>query len=145
MAKDLVKQDDMDLGIDMSDMMMIMMMVMMVSLLTAVIPATTQTTQALQALQYRGITDPREVRVDDRFMWIDLIHDPPYKPWVHAFIINDGPDPVQIGLNHPSDLEVLGVDETRTVDRTGADEKIMSIFFKCLHGQKALVRITGEY
>lgn len=142
---DVAKRGEMDIGIDLSDLMMIMMMIMMVSLLTTVVPAATQTTQALQTLQYRGITDPREVRVDDRFIWIDLIHDPPYRPWVHAFIINDGPDPVQIGINHPSDLEVLGVDETRTVDRTGADELIMSIFFVCSHGQKALVRVTGEY
>lgn len=103
------------------------------------------TARYLQALQYRGILDPREIRVDSRFTWIDLIHDPPYRPWVHAFIINDGPDPVQMGINHPSDLEVLGIGETRTIDRTGADELIMSIFFVCPPGMKALVRVTGEY
>ena len=117
----------------------------MMSLLTTVIPAATQTTQALQVLQYRGITDPRELHIDDRFTWIDLIHDPPYRPWVHAFIVNDGPGPVEIGINHPSDREVVGEGETRTVDRSGADELIMSIFFICPPGETALVKVTGEY
>jgi len=96
-------------------------------------------------LEYRGIVDYREIRANSNISWIDLIHDPPYRPWVHAFIINDGPGTVDIGINHPNERFVMGRGETRTIDRTGADELIYSMFFICPIGETAALRITGEY
>ncbi len=145
MTSNITKQDDMDLGIDMSDMMMIMMMVMMMSLLSGIRSTAASSNVLAQAITYEGIADPRTIHADQRLMWLDLIREPPYRPWVHAYIINDGPAAVQIGINHPTDGSVLDTGETWTVDRSGAVRKIETLFFICPIGGRATIRITGEY
>lgn len=145
MTTDLTKQGDMDLGIDLSDLMMIMMMIMMVSLLTTVVPAATQSTQALQAQAYSGQEDPRTIRATNILSWINLIYDYPFQPWVSAYFINDGPSAVEIGINYPDDRFTMNPRETITITRTGAEERIKIIYFIARPGLNASVRVTGVY
>ncbi len=148
MAKDLVKQDDMDLGIDMSDMMMIMMMVMMMSLLPAITSTaatSAQTAQTIQAQSYIGRTDPRELRATGKLQWIDLIHDHPWFPWSWATFDNAGPDEVHIGINAPTENFDILPGGSMSVDRKGALEKMNVIFFHCDQGETATVTVRGEY
>lgn len=98
-----------------------------------------------QYLQYQGVIDYRELRVDGALSWIDLLHDPPYTPWVHVFLVNDGPAAVEVGVNEPEGRFVMGRGETRTIDRRGADELINALFFVCPVGETSLLRATGEY
>lgn len=98
-----------------------------------------------QTLTYTGRTDHRELQAISVLKWIDLIADPPYTAWVHCFIINDGPGVVEIAVNHPNDKFVMGPGETRTIDRTGAEEQILSLFYIAEPGQIANLRVTGEY
>lgn len=97
------------------------------------------------ALAYAGRTDHRELQATSVLRWIDLIADPPYTAWVHCFIINDGPGVVELAINHPNDRFVMGPGETRTIDRTGAVEQILSLFYIAAPGQTASLRVTGEY
>ncbi len=148
MAKDLVKQDDMDLGIDMSDMMMIMMMVMMMSLLPAITSTaatSSQTAQALQAQTYVGRTDRRTFRATSKLQWIDLVHDHPWFPWSWATFENSGPDEVHIGINAPAENFDILPGGSMSVDRKGAIEKMNVIFFQCNPGETATVEVRGEY
>lgn len=101
-------------------------------------------TQA-RALAYAGRTDHRELQALPVLKWIDLIADPPYTAWVHCFIINDGPGVAEIAINHPNDRFAMGPGETRTIDRTGAEEQILSLFYIARPGQTANLRVTGEY
>jgi hypothetical protein len=98
-----------------------------------------------QTLAYRGRTDSRELQAIPTLKWIDLIADPPYTPWVLCFIINDGPGAVEIAINQPNDRFIMASGETRTINRTGAEEKISSLFYVAEPGFTALLRITGEY
>lgn len=141
MTTDITKRDDMDLGIDVSDLMMIMMMIMMVSLIAPL----AQQSQALQAQAYSGQEDPRTVNVTNLLSWINLIYDYPFTPWVSAYFINDGPGTVEIGINYPDDRFTMNSGETITVTRTGAEERIKIIYFIARPGLAASVRVTGVY
>ncbi len=148
MANDLTKRDSMDLGIDLSDMMMIMMMIMMMSLLSTVSSTavtSAQTTQLLQAQSYIGRTDGRELRAINKLQWIDLIHDHPYFPWTWANFENSGPDEVRIGINAPAENFDILPGGSMAVDRRGALEKINVIFYHCAPGETATVTVRGEY
>lgn len=132
------------------DMMPIIMLVMGVVMLAVVIPTVmtpiTQTLQAqVQAQSYYGDTDPRTVHVTNMLSWINLIHDYPFTPWISAYFINDGPSAIEVGINYPDDRFTINPDETVTVKRGGAEERIRIIFFICRPGLKAIVRVTGEY
>ncbi len=142
MTTDITKQDDMDLGIDMSDMMMMMMMIMMVSLLTTVIPAATQQPSA-QA--YTGLTDERTLEANRYLQWINLVSDPPYTPWISAAFQNDGPHSVFIAVNNPSEMLEIANGESHQLDMTGATRRIEFLFYKCNIGETASVRVIGKY
>ncbi len=147
MGKDVAKQDDMGFMLEDSEMMMvvmmIMMMVIMLPIMTQAASAQAQT-QALEAQAYIGNEDPRNITVTNHLSWINLIYEYPFQPWISAFIINDGPSPVEIGINFPDDRFTINPGETRTVTRTGAEERINIMYFKTpfLH---AALRITGVY
>jgi hypothetical protein len=140
MERELAKVNDM--GIEVSDMMLVFMMVIVASLMGSVV---TPLTQQMQAQTYRGQTDVKTINADGTLRWLDVRHNFPYTPWVSAFFINDGPDPVQIAINYPDDRFTIYPDETRTVDRSGAQERISIIFYVCQKGKTASVRIEGEY
>ena len=101
--------------------------------------------ETLSLQSYQGKADPREVTVTDELTWLDLIHEHPYTPWISAYIINDGPNSVEVAINYPNDRFVLNAYETTTVSRVGARERIAIVFLKCAEGETADVRITGEY
>lgn len=107
--------------------------------------ATTPLARHLEAQAYQGKTDPKEHTATEELRWIDLVHEYPYTPWISAYFINDGPDAVEIAINYPNDRFTLNPMETVTVTRTGAQERIAIIFFKCAEGETASVRIIGEY
>lgn len=103
-------------------------------------------TQILQAQAYHGTEDPRTLHATNQLNWINLIYDYPFRPWIAVFLINDGPSPVEIGINYPDDRFTMNPGETVTINRTGAmDEKINIIFFKSFPGLKASVRATGTF
>ncbi len=147
MTTDITKQGDMDIGIEMSDLMMIMMMVMMASLLLPLAQQSQAQTTALQAQAYSGQEDPRTIHATNVLSWINLIYDYPFRPWVSAYFINDADSPsaVEIGINYPDDRFTMNPGETVTVTRTGAEERIKAIYFICRPGLNATVRVTGVY
>ena len=151
MANDIAKQDDFDMGIDFSDLMMIIMMVIMMSILPTITAATAATTAATQAIgvtaqqiQSQGRNDPRKVHATTKLQWIDLIHELPKTPWVHAYIVNDGPYAVEIGINYPNDRFFIYPGGQVTLDHSNKPEGIGIIYYICPM-YDAYVRIIGEY
>ncbi len=142
MTSDITKQDDMDLGIDMSDMMMMMMMIMMVSLLTTVVPAATQ---QLSAQAYTGLTDERTLEANRYLQWVNMISDPPYTPWISAALQNDGPQSVFIAINNPGEMLEIANGESQELSMAGAARRIEFLFYKCNIGETASVRVIGKY
>ena len=118
----------------------VLMVMMGMMLLMAVLPATQQAQAQTYAQAYQGVNDPRTIKATDKLQWLDL-----YTPWINAYFIQDGPDPVEIAINHPGDKFTMRPGETITINRSGAQERIMVIFYVCQRGKTATVRITGEY
>lgn len=148
MAKDLVKQDDFDFGIDVSDMMMMIMMIVMVSVISSMTATTAQaaqTAQTLQAQSYTGLTDSRVLLARSTLQWINLVSDPPYTPWITAAFYNDGPDSVFIAINNPAELTEVGSGGSITVDMAGGDRRIEFVFYRRNAGETASVRVVGKY
>ena len=106
----------------------------------------TPSAQAYAAQAYHGVEDTRTLNATSTLQWINLIHDYPFRTWISAYFINDGPNPVVIGLNYPDKGFTMNPRETITVNRTGAlDEKIFTVYYKCSPGQTASIRVTGTY
>ena len=151
MAKELVKQDELDLGIDLSDMMMMVMLIVMMTLIPAISSMTAATEATAQAagvqaqqIQSQGRNDPRKIHATTKLQWIDLIHEPPKTPWVHAYIVNDGPYAVEIGINYPNDRFIIQPGGQVTLDHSNKPEGIGIIYYICPM-YEAYVRIIGEY
>ncbi|GAJ19283.1 unnamed protein product, partial [marine sediment metagenome] len=89
---------------------------------------------------FQGKNDPRVLKAKDEIQWIFL-----NPPWVNAFIINKGPNNVLIGLNQRDNLFVMEPGGTRTVTRTGAEERIHAIFYYCNPHETAILDVTGTY
>ncbi len=148
---DVVKRDGSDELFNDSDMNMIMTMVMMMVMMSMIIPSMIQQSQSsvqaqqLSAQSFEGQEDPRFLDVTSRLQWVNLVYDYPFKPWVSVFIINDGPSPVEIGINYPDDRFLMYPGETRTITRTAAEERISIMFYICSTGLTAKVRATGVY
>lgn len=102
-------------------------------------------TQYIQSQMYLGVTDPRECEVDDKGSFLDLINDSPFVPWVSAQFINDGPNSVWVAVNNPDAKFEIKANESATVNRIGAVDRILSIYFICATGKTAIVRVIGEY
>jgi len=70
----------------------------------------------------------------------------PHKPWLTAYFINDGPDSVKIGINHPElERQEIKLNETLTINQEHAKERIRRLFYKCDAGESASVRVVGQY
>ncbi len=143
--KELAKQDELDFGFDLSDMMMMIMMIMMISVLSTLSVSSAQTAQALQAQSFVGNEDPRTLHATNRLQWINLLYDYPHTPWISAYIINDGPSAIEIGINYPDDRFTMNPRETITITRSGAEERIKIVYYVSHPGLRADVRITGVY
>ena len=50
-----------------------------------------------------------------------------------------------IAVNQPTAVYELRAEETATVYRIGALERISTIFFHCATGEEAVLRVIGEY
>lgn len=136
------------------DWTMIMMMTMMMAVMALMLPrmlnftstqAITSSSTAANPQSYQGINDPRVINVTANMVYLDLINEKPYQPWMIAFIINDGPNPVNVAINYPGDTFRIDPGGTRTINRQGAAERIGVLFFQCDATQRATLRITGEY
>ncbi|GAI81825.1 unnamed protein product, partial [marine sediment metagenome] len=77
--------------------------------------------------------------------YLDARFDYPYTFWISAYFVNNGPDEVEIAINYPDDKFTIKPNGTVTVNRSGAQERIATIFYVCEKGKTAEVEITGEY
>lgn len=100
--------------------------------------------QMLRAQAYYGIIDPRTLNATATLKWVSLVDAPPYTPWISASFFNDGPDKVNIGINRP-DGSPIESGESLTVDLSGADRRIETIFYQCDPDGTASVRAIGKY
>ncbi len=145
----MAKNDKLDLSLNDGDVQMIMGVMMMVivmsQLLAPVFQGMQVQTEAVQAQAYIGNEDPRNVHVTNILSWINLVYDYPFTPWISAYIINDGPGVVEIGINHPDDRFTMNPRETITVTRSGAEERIKAMYFICRPGLATDLRVTGVY
>lgn len=106
----------------------------------------TQIKEKLTKEEFEGKLDPRTLDATDKLQWLDLAEDPPHKPWITAYFINDG-DTVEIGVNHPElGRHQIKKTETLTIDQSHASERINRLFYVCASGVTAsLVRVVGQY
>ncbi len=148
----MAKGDKVDFSLNDDDIRMIMTVMMIAVVMSQMLAPLFQQSQVqAEALQVEaqkvhseGRLDPRNVHATAKLQWIDLIHEPPRTPWVYAYIVNDGPYAVEIGINDPNDRQVIYPGGSVTLDRSGKLEGIAIVFYIC-PWDEAYVRITGEY
>lgn len=147
--KEVAKTGSSDFGLDDSDMNMIIMMMMMFVMMSMMASGLGNTfgviSQQASAQSYSGINDPRLLNITRNLTYIDLINEKPYQPWMIAFIVNRGPSDVYVAINYPGETFIIEPGGTRTINRSGAQERIGVIFFNCDPGRSTVVSITGEY
>lgn len=137
---------DLDLfGGDEMGLMSVIMMALMLSIIGPMSQQVQAQTSTLQAQAYVGDTDPRHVHVTNNLSWLNFVHEYPYQPWVSAYIINDGPSTVTVGVNYPDDRHEMNVGETLTITRETAQDRIRILFFRASVGLQSDLRVTGEY
>ena len=145
MTTELTKYEGVNTTLDESDMMLamtrVMMAMMMVMVSMSLLPILQQSQAQAASQAYSGQEDPRRIHATNILSWINLVYDYPFVPWISAYIINDGPSSVEIGINFPDDKFTLKPEETRVINHT---EQILVIFFKCFPGLKATVRVTEK-
>lgn len=105
----------------------------------------TKINEKLSKEEFEGAVDPRVLSATDSLKWLDLVEDPPHKPWISAYFINDGDATVEIGVNHPElKRHQIKKSETLTIDQSHASERIRRLFYICASGT-ASVRVVGQY
>lgn len=105
----------------------------------------TKIRKSLEKEEFEGVEDQRWLNATDQLQWIGLIDRYPNTPWISAFFTNYGPDLVRIAINETYDEFELLINETVTIDRSHADERIRRIYYVCNLGDTALVKVIGEY
>lgn len=147
MTTDLTKHDeddDLDIGFDISSIMMIVMMLLVASIMSSVATSSAQTAQVMQAMQYEGRIYKDTLYADSRLKWVDFVYNRPFMPLTWLDISNNGPGPVRVSINTPEvTFEVLAGGHAG-FDRTGAKEKISSLFYQCDMGSTAVLEVEGE-
>lgn len=140
--KELVKSEfDRDLDDTIDSVMQVMMIAMVVIVMIPMLPVAQSAQQYFQSQQYEGQQDSRTLLATSESQHVVLPN-----PWVGAFFINDGPDTVEIRINDEESLPyILNLNETRTVGRVGADNRIYAIYYNCYHGRTATIRADGVY
>ncbi len=138
MAKELVEEDD--LFGSMTPILMTVFAVLAFVVLIPAIPAFRSANAYYSSQLFQGKNDPRILKAKGEIQWLFL--DP---AWVNAFFINKGPNNVYIGLNQRDNLFEMEPNETRTVTRTGAQERIHAIFYYCNRHETATIDVTGTY
>jgi len=106
----------------------------------------TEIRKKLEKEEFEGKLDPRTLDATDSLKWLDFIEGLPHKPWLTAYFINDGPDSVKIGINHPElERQEVKAHETLTINQEHAKERIRRLFHKCDAGETASIRVVGQY
>lgn len=142
MVRDIAKRDGLGLDIGTDELLIICGIGLLIAVMSGL--AAPMTTWA-QAQTYSGRICSRTHTATETLSWQDFIHEWPTSPLVSVFIINEGPHAVEMAINDPNSRLVMGANETRTIVRLGAVERIAIIFFKCSPGEWAHLRIEGEY
>jgi len=126
---------------------MIGMMIMMPMILSksSIAQDTSAIAQQMELQAYQGINDPRWIEVNNTLQYFDFINDKPYQPWMIAYIVNYGPYPVNVSINYPGEFFTIEAGGTRTINRSGARERLNVLFFQCEDSDTARVSVTGEY
>lgn len=101
--------------------------------------------KSLEREQFEGKVDVITLSATDEQDCFNLLDSWHYSPLITAFIINDGPNSVNIAINDPYPWLKIKINESRTLDHTRADQRIERIFYKCSSGETASVRVEGEY
>jgi len=118
-----------------------MMMALFVIVLVPMLPIAKSAQQYLQSQQFVGETESRILRATQVPQHIVLDH-----PWVSAYFVNNGPDTVYLKINSSdSSPYPLGVYETLTINRLGAQNRIYAVYYQCDTGCTAEVEVIGEY
>lgn len=143
MEKDVtIVEEDLDLGIELSDIMMLFMMAMMAT----VMPAVSATSKALQAQAYTGLVDEKILYATSVVKYINLLNTPPYTPWISATIYNDSPDTAAyISVNSPDNWITIHPMSWQPVDMSGGTRRIEFIYYKTDPPGSATIRAVGKY
>lgn len=141
-GKELVKSQfdkDFDDTIDTVMPMMMMMMVMLVMI--PMLPVVQSAQQYFQSQQFEGQSDPRTLHATQKPQHIVIAN-----PWIGAYFVNDGPDSVQIKINdEESESYLMNFNETITLSRAGAENRIYAVYYRCSPGETAAVRIFAVF
>ena len=145
MTSVLTTRNETDTVSAMMKFFMVIMVAVVMADMIARFASSSLSNQYIASQMYQGISDPRVVEATDEPTFIDLVGGHPYTPWVSANFINDGPNSVWMAINHPNAIYELRTDESATVYRIGAQERIETIFFYCSTDEEASIRVIGEY
>lgn len=142
MGKELVKDTfsrDIDDTID--SVMQVMMMAMVVVFMIPMLPVAQSAKRYYDSQLYQGQADSRTLDA------VALMrHEVLPNQWIGAYFINDGPSAVEIRINDEDSMPyTLGPDETRTVNRAGAENRIYAIYYRTTPGGTATIRADGAY
>lgn len=138
------ERDEWDIATD--SLMTAVMTVGVLAMIIPILPIVQSMQKFITSQEYHGVEEPRILSANSTLQWIDVTVNHPGIPWVGAFIINDGPNIVEVGINHPSNMFTMNPRETITVNRSGAmDERIYNVYYKCSPGASASLRVTGTY
>jgi len=94
---------------------------------------------------FKGKMDVRSLIANDTTQSISPVDGWPNTAWIGAFIVNDGPDTVYIGINRASGWIKMLLGETRTIGYSHADERIEEVYYRTDPGNSAIVRVEGVY
>lgn len=93
-----------------------------------------------------GKPDKRDLAATDQVQVVDLIEHWPYRPWVHVFILNYGPDLVQIAYNEPEIWFDLAEKEDRTYNFEGSKRRFERLYYRCpTLGDTASVQVEALF
>lgn len=140
--KDITKDSfsrDIDDTIDTILPVMVMMVMMM--FMIPMLPVVQSAQQYFQSQQFLGKSVSWVLSATQMPQHIVMDN-----PLVGVYIVNNGPSVVYLRINSmDSVMYPLGVLETLTFNRLGAQERIYAIYYKCDAGGTATVEVIGEY
>jgi len=141
-AKELVKSEfDKDLDDTINSVMQMMMMVMVMFVVIPMLPVTRAAQQYFQSQRFEGQSDPRTLHATQVPQHIVIAN-----PWIGAYFVNDGPNSVQIKINdEESESYLMNPNETITLSRAGAENRIYAVYYQCSPGETATVRVFGVF
>ena len=142
MEKALVKSEfDRDMDETVNMVMQVMMMAMMLFFLIPMLPVAQAAQRYYDSQQFIGESESKILHATQYPQHIVIDH-----PWVGAYIVNNGPDIAYLKINSDASTQYpLGVYETLTFDRLGAQNRIYAIYYQCDGGKTAEIEVIGQY